>query len=384
MKCKSCKREIDEDSIFCKWCGTKLLKERSEISVPKPRKLSSGSYSAQVMVDGQRVTVTGESEKDYYAKARATKQKLIEIKKAPPSVTLNDAITRYISSREGSVSPGTIAIYEKKRELYFQSLMQDNIYAISTDKIQCEIATMLTIGGKGGKPLSPKTVRDAYGFLSAVLKYNNVIIDRDKISLPEVPDSPFSILTEDEISILLEAVKGDPCELQILLALWLGERRSELIALEKSDFDLAHKTVTISKNLVRDKNGAWVLHHTKRGKSVRVIACPDRILDLVRNADDGRIFKNDPNYPLKRLKIICEREGLPEVRLHDLRHINASVGLKLGISDKYMMERGGWTQKDTMVYRYQHTYATEKELADAAINTYFEGLETSKKLTSPG
>lgn len=89
---------------------------------------------------------------------------------------------------------------------------------------------------------------------------------------------------------------------------------------------------------------------------------------------EGRIYTHDANYMLKRLHAVCEALGLPGVRLHDLRHINASVGLLLGVPDKYMMERGGWSTDQTMKYRYQHTYASEKAAADDAINRHFEQL----------
>lgn len=31
MVCKNCKRDIDDDSIFCKWCGEKQIRERRKI-----------------------------------------------------------------------------------------------------------------------------------------------------------------------------------------------------------------------------------------------------------------------------------------------------------------------------------------------------------------
>ena len=30
MVCKNCKREIDDDSIFCKWCGERQIRERKK------------------------------------------------------------------------------------------------------------------------------------------------------------------------------------------------------------------------------------------------------------------------------------------------------------------------------------------------------------------
>ena len=65
MVCKNCKRAIDDDSIFCKWCGERQIRERKkkgEVKVPKPRQLASGKWFAQVMVDGTRVPVSGDVE----------------------------------------------------------------------------------------------------------------------------------------------------------------------------------------------------------------------------------------------------------------------------------------------------------------------------------
>ena len=56
MECKYCKREIEENSVFCNWCGAKQLQEkrrqkqnaRREITVPKPRQLPSGRWNIPV------------------------------------------------------------------------------------------------------------------------------------------------------------------------------------------------------------------------------------------------------------------------------------------------------------------------------------------------
>lgn len=45
----------------------------------------------------------------------------------------------------------------------------------------------------------------------------------------------------------------------------------------------------------------------------------------------------------KRLTRILNTNGLAHITFHDLRHLNASVMLMLGIPDKYAMERGGWS-----------------------------------------
>ena len=85
MVCKNCKRAIDDDSIFCKWCGERQIRERrkkGEVKVPKPRQLASGKWFAQVMVDGNRVPVSGDTEAEYRAKAAAIKTSVREAKKS--------------------------------------------------------------------------------------------------------------------------------------------------------------------------------------------------------------------------------------------------------------------------------------------------------------
>lgn len=75
---------------------------------------------------------------------------------------------------------------------------------------------------------------------------------------------------------------------------------------------------------------------------------------------------------------ICEKEGLPHFRFHDLRHMNASVMLANGVPDKYSMKRMGHATNNMLKTVYQHTIK-EKELAyDEMIDGYFE------KLMDPG
>ena len=82
MKCKRCKREIPDNSIYCNWCGLKQIVEATEIKVPPPRK-KGNKWFAQVMVGDNRVYISADSEEEYNAKAKAAKTRQIEIKKAP-------------------------------------------------------------------------------------------------------------------------------------------------------------------------------------------------------------------------------------------------------------------------------------------------------------
>ncbi len=62
------------------------------------------------------------------------------------------------------------------------------------------------------------------------------------------------------------------------------------------------------------------------------------------------------------------------MRFHDLRHLNASVMVALGVPDLYAMERGGWKTKSTLNRVYQHTFSAERQAVDQKIDQYFESL----------
>ena len=71
---------------------------------------------------------------------------------------------------------------------------------------------------------------------------------------------------------------------------------------------------------------------------------------------------------------LLRKNNLPLMSFHALRHVNASVMLKLKVPDKYAMERGGWSTNNTMKNIYQHTFEKEREAVDNIVNDYFEKL----------
>ena len=79
----------------------------------------------------------------------------------------------------------------------------------------------------------------------------------------------------------------------------------------------------------------------------------------------------------KRFKRKMIRLGYPDATFHDLRHLNASVMLMLGIPDKYAMERGGWSNTATLKNVYQETFTPEREKVDNIIDNYFSTLYSS-------
>lgn len=78
-------------------------------------------------------------------------------------ITFGKALDNYIASRENILSPRTIMDYKSIRKHYIQSLMNISIRMITQEQIQIAINLEAV-------KLSPKTVRNIHGLISAVLK----------------------------------------------------------------------------------------------------------------------------------------------------------------------------------------------------------------------
>lgn len=339
----------------------------------KPTKLPSGNWRIQVCVgkdeNGNRryQSITRSSKRECINEANTLAAHQKAILSDHGNMTLAEAIDAYIELKSNILSPATIRGYKQIQRCYFQPEMGMKLAVID------DFTAQRAVNREAGKH-SPKTVANAYGLLSAVVKtFTKRILS---VQLPQKEDSDVTILEYDELEILIREIQGTKAEVPILIALFLGLRRSEIMALTYEDFDQERSILTVNKARVYDVDNNIVEKRTKTRKSKRKISVPPYLADkLLQQIEKGESFYPcHPNTPGKILNRVCKANDLQHMRLHDLRHQNASVMLSLGIADKYAMERGGWSSNRTMKNIYQHTLNSEKLLVDEKMNSYFEQL----------
>jgi len=73
---------------------------------------------------------------------------------------------------------------------------------------------------------------------------------------------------------------------------------------------------------------------------------------LVFTREDGRPLR--PEYVTRHFQALAEDAGLPIIRLHDLRHTNASLALDAGVDLKVVSERLGHSQIAITADLYTH------------------------------
>ena len=177
----------------------------------------------------------------------------------------------------------------------------------------------------------------------------------------------------------------------INLAIVTGCRRGELVALQWPDIDFDNGTISISKSVYQLKGQPIAVKQPKTAGSVRVVAIPQFIVDLLKdyqaeqklthlkcgdqwqNGDwvfiqwNGAIMY--PTSPTQWFSKFLKRHNLPHKKFHALRHTSATLLLTSGANIKEVSSRLGHSQLST-TNRYLHAVAE----ADKAAAQTFEDM----------
>ena len=335
------------------------------MKLPKPKQKDNGKWLIQVMVDGKRIGKEFETEYEavFWAAGLKTRQK--EAERSPSRLTVEQAIDRYIESKSSILSPSTINGYKGIKLNRIDKIKKIPIGDLTQEQVQRWCNDL-------AKDHSPKTVANAHGLLSAVLKEYRPSMTL-RTTLPQKIRPDIQIPSESELKAIIEESKGTKYELPIALAIWLGLRQSEIIGLtwDCLDGDVLH----IRQAIVMGENGP-TKKGTKTYSGKRDIRIPHYILSLLEQQPktSDQIVTMSAKAIYSGFSRICKNAGVPHFRFHDLRHANASVMLALGIPDKYSMKRMGHATNNMLKTTYQHTIR-EKELQfDEKINSEFENL----------
>lgn len=184
-----------------------------------------------------------------------------------------------------------------------------------------------------------------------------------------------TVYNEDLYMELLDKLEGHPMEPMILLAGMCGLRRGELLGLTWEDIDFDNEIINVKRNRVPTRENGVIEKDPKTKKSKRSFSIPSEIIPALKRCRGiGKIFTRPdgkqyhPSSVSQAFSKFLKTNGLPHIRLHDLRHFNGTMMLKYGLSEKEIMERGGWTTS-AMVKKYQHVLREmDKESANKLNN----------------
>lgn len=197
---------------------------------------------------------------------------------------------------------------------------------------------------------SPKTVKNAYGLLSATLEMYLPEVNL-KVKLPQRIKPELYVPTDSDIKVLIEYFKENDQEMlkAVYLAAFGTLRRSEICALTAED--VQGNFIRINKAMVKSTDCRWIIKTTKNVSSTRTIEMPQFVIDVLPK--QGRIVSINPNTVSHRFESRLKKLDIPKFRFHDLRHYSASIMHAIGVPDVYIMQRGGWSSDATLKQIYR-------------------------------
>ena len=252
------------------------------------------------------------------------------------------------------------------------------------------------------KTVSPNTVRKHLWNISKCLDSAvrlNIIPDNPvkQIDMPKkVKYTGAQFYDEGQIAELLMAAKGDPLENIIIIALFYGLRRSEVMGLKWSAIDFNNNTISICHTNVQMASKMYRKDSTKNSSSYRTMPMPLFIKDILKSIrkmqaeyklmqpndyiDEGYVFTHPdgriitPNYVTRHFKCLLKQNGLHEIRFHDLRHSSASYLLSLGFGMKEIQMWLGHENISTTMDVYAHLDIRAKQNMANTLNERFSAM----------
>lgn len=274
-----------------------------------------------------------------------------------------DALANYIGERSKVLSPASIRKYKSMANNCMKPFEKYRLKDLTQDVVQAEI------NNASGK-MSPKTIRDMHGLLTAVLArfYPETVL---RTTMPKKVHTDMYIPSDDEIKLLIAAVKGTDMEIPVYLAAFGALRRGEIAALDYAD--ISDNIIHVHKTMVLGPDNKWVIKAPKSYAGDRYVALPRFVIEKMGNGT-GRITNLRPNMITSDFSHILKKAGLPPFRFHSLRHYNVSISHALGIPDAYIMQFGGWGNDRTLKEVYRHTMKNTINLTSNIVVSHFEKI----------
>lgn len=200
-----------------------------------------------------------------------------------------------------------------------------------------------------------------------------------------VKPSPVMVWTPEQTGRFLDYVAEDRLYPFWRLIAFRGTRRGESCGVRWVDHSASAKSLAIATQLVQD---GWEIHEgaPKTDSGIRLIALDDETDQLLLThkahqqqerlewgdgwVDTGRIFTQEDGSILHPGKVsdlferLVEAAELPPIRLHDLRHVAATLMLAAGVDIKVVSETLG--HSDTRVTRDIYQAVLDDLARDAA------------------
>ena len=348
----------------------------------------------ELFPDGKRRSVMATTRREAFEKAERIierRKKGLKIEEAKRSIA--DFLDRFLKfyKTEGGVAPRTWQDYR----YHVEENIKPGIGAVALQDLKPrEVDQWLQSLRERG--LGNRTVEYAQAVLRRALQFavEWEILERNPAAarfraakrkrMAGSSANRIRFLDPDEARKFLDVIRGSRHEALYTLAITTGLRPEELYGLRWKDVDVEARRLTVNQVMskTRRRKGEsmerFLFGPPKTEKSRRTIDFPEFVAHVLREErlrsaqtcavagsawkEHGLVFPSEIGTPieernlLRRFQAICQANGLPKLRVYDLRHTHASLLIHEGVHPKKISERLGHSSITLTMDTYGHLF----------------------------
>jgi integrase len=368
----------------------------------------------------RRDPVTGKRRRKWHSFAGTKRQAQIECSRLisevssglyiePARITVAQFLDRWLEDVKARV---TAKSYERYSEIV-QKNINPLLGAVFLTKlrpmqISDAYAKALSTGrrdGRGG--LAPSTVRYMHVILKAAMQQavRWQILARNPVDAVDPPKIARGAMTTYDLAQtaeLIDATRGTPMAITVMLAVLCGLRRGEIAALRWRNINLDGAQLAVIESAEQTEAGVRY-KQPKSGKG-RTVALSPRVVSALRAhrvqeaemllkigvalTSDTFVVAQADGSPLQPRTIthqwhllLASNKTLPRIRFHDLRHAHATHMLASGVHPKIASERLGHSKVGITMDLYSHVLPGMQEDAAARVDRDLEAVINKRAKT---
>jgi integrase len=247
--------------------------------------------------------------------------------------------------------------------------------------------------------LAPKTIANTHTVLRKSLS------DAERLGLlgrnpaasarpPTVPRFESDVWSADELGEFIRFLNGHRLQTLFVLLALTGLRRGEAIGLRHRDVDLQRGSLSVIQ-AVSVVGSDVVVSTPKTKRSRRQVPIDTETVRFIREhlqrqraerLKVGSVWSSDvdwlfcdelgchlhPDHISRLFRKLVKESGLPQIRLHDLRHTYGTLSLEAGVHPKIVSERLGHATVGITLDVYSHvSESMSRDAAEAVASRVF-------------